>query len=72
MNIIFAVASLCTIFFGILLAFPKTFLAKINYKEYSHPDDISFRDVKWAYVIFFVLFGLSLGLVFYTGTRIEF
>ena len=67
MGYIFVISSLCVLFFGILLAFPRTFLAKLNYKDITHPDDIKPSEIKGVYVILSILFTISLGLVFYSG-----
>ena len=54
MNAILIISFICSIFFSILFAFPKYFLAKIGYKDTYHPEDIRFEDT----IFFYFLFGV--------------
>lgn len=65
MNIVFAISTTCALFFSILFAFPKVFMAKFNYKNISHPDDYEFSDTVFYRIVSGVLMVLSWTVCFY-------
>ena len=70
MNIVFAISTFSALFFSILFAFPRLFLAKVNYKNISHPDDYDFSDTIMYRIITGVIMAIAWVLTFYTVTRL--
>lgn len=65
MNIVFVASFIAGLFFSVLFAFPRHVLAKLGYKNVSHPDDYDFEDTIFFRVIVGVLMILAWGLSFY-------
>ena len=65
MNIVFVASFIAGLFFSILFAFPRSVLAKLGYRNISHPDDYSFEDTIFFRIVTGVLMALAWGLAFY-------